>query len=195
MVGILATLALPSISYQMKSNRIFRASQEVAALYRQARIRAMGRGSAVMFRFSRDAGSPGSVVIFEAMTPLEASAEEGVEGPCQTPRASCQQTNWTDDKEYRQIGQFLPGSGVYDKIAMTMERGEGEAPTPLNNAEFCFTPLGRLFFRTDTGVPFTPLPDANGALSIRVARTDGISFPRRVLLPTNGAASVVAVTP
>lgn len=193
MVAILATLAIPSISAQMKSNRIFRAAQEVAVLYRQARVRAMGRGSAVMFRFDRSGGSAGSVVMLEALTPL---ADGATEGACQTPRASCQQTNWTDASQFREIARFAPGANVYEGIAMTMERGTGDEPTELSAAELCFTPLGRLFYRTNTGSAFTPLPTANDEpLSIRVARPDGISFARRVLLPTNGASSVEAVTP
>lgn len=197
MIGVLAALAVPSISYQMKSNRTYRAAQEVALLYRQARVRAMGRGSAVLFRFTRDAGANGRVELREAV--------QRIDQDCHTPRSSCQQTDWiTDDTETAQnqlLSAFNAGRGLYDGISLSLEQNGkdeagAEAALTLNFGEFCFTPLGRVYFRANSTSLFSPLPNqSTTSSSIRVDRTDGVSFPRRVMLPTNGAASVVAVQP
>lgn len=187
MVGILATLAIPSINFQMKSSRTFRAAQEVATLYRQAKVRAMGRGSAVLFRFGTDAEGNGFVELREAMgLPL-------VAGGCKTPRSSCQGISWLPNQEdNREIAQFSVGKGPYANISLAMQRGEGDSPEALASGEICFTPLGRSFFRIDATTSFYPLPGDSPLPTILVDRTDNVSFPRRVLLPTNGAASIVA---
>lgn len=186
-VGILATLAIPSISFQLKSNRTHRAAQEVAMLYRQARVRAMGRGSAILFRYTKNDDGHGLVELREALTPL-------AEDNCQAPRAGCQDSNWLDGgDDNRLISSFEVGQGLYENISLQAQRGEGDSIEDLDHAEVCVTPLGRMFFRTAATARFTPLPIPNGPpLSILADRTDNISFPRRVLLPTNGAASVVA---
>lgn len=186
-VGILAVLAIPSVDFQLKSNRTHRAAQEVAMMYRQARVRAMGRGSAILFRYTQNDEGHGRVEIREALTPL-------AEGSCQAPRAGCQDTTWLDaSDDNRVITSFQSGERLYDKITLQAERGEGDSLETLDHAEICITPLGRMFFRTSTNARFSPLPAPNEpALSIVADRTDNVSFPRRVLLPTNGAASVVA---
>lgn len=186
MVGILAALAIPSINYQMKSNRTYRAAQEVALLFRQARVRAMGRGSAVLFRYVKGAdGNPSVVEVREAITPA-------VNGSCQQTRASCQDTLWRDDSNDNQVvSTFRAGTGPYEHIALQLQE---DANSALALGDFCFTPLGRLYFRTQANARFAPLPAATqGPLSVLVERDDGVSFSRRVLLPLNGASSVIAV--
>lgn len=195
MVGILATLAIPSIIHQLQSNRTYRAAEEIAISYRQARVRAMGRGSAVLFRFSKTGGGAGEVEVREALTPLAGAAEE-IE-TCQTPRASCQGTGWLDStNDNRKVSSFRVGEGVFSNIELSLLQGSGEGATAITGGEFCFTPLGRLYFRANSTQSFTPLPaQAIPIMSILVERTDNVSFPRRVLLPNNGAASVVAEAP
>lgn len=185
MVGILATLAIPSISFQVKSNRTYRAAQEVATLYRQAKVRALGRGSAILFRYDVDGEGNGFVELREAI--LNAS------DPCSPPSSSCQATNWLDGaNESREISRFSVGEGVYENISLSLVRGEGEGIETLPRGEICFTPLGRSFFRTDTTLRFSPLPGDSPPPAIIADRTDNISFPRRVQLPPNGSASIVA---
>lgn len=191
MVGILATLALPSINFQMKSNRTYRAAQEVATLYRQAKVRAMGRGSAVLFRFGTDGDGNGFVELREAMTRIDDPTVPT--GSCRTPRTSCQGAWLTSEEDNREIARFSVGKGAYTNISLTMQRGEGDSVETLASGELCFTPLGRSFFRVDATTPrFSPLPGDSPSPTILVDRTDNISFPRRVLLPTNGAASIIA---
>jgi prepilin-type N-terminal cleavage/methylation domain-containing protein len=50
-IGILASIALPSMLQRFRERRSAEAAQRVAALYRGARMRAMGRGSAVLVRY------------------------------------------------------------------------------------------------------------------------------------------------
>lgn len=190
-VGILSVLAIPAMRSQIQSNRTFRAAQEVAMLYRQARLRALGRGAAILFRYAKDADGNGYVEVREALT------EPLTEGACQTPRPGCQDTDWLDvangTATNRLITSFEVGKGVYEGISLQAQRGEGESIQDLDRVEICITPLGRMFYRTETTARFQPFSATNEPpISILADRTDNVSFPRRVLLPTNGAASVVA---
>lgn len=190
-VGILSVLAIPSIRLQLKSNRTYRAAQEVALMYRQARLRALGRGAAILFRYTKDADGNGYIEVREALT------EPLTEGACQTPRPGCQDTDWLDAASgvgtNRVVASFEVGTGPYEGVTLQAQRGEGEAAQSLDHVEVCITPLGRMFYRTSTVARFEPFAGKNQApLSILADRTDNVSFPRRVLLPTNGAASVVA---
>jgi len=187
-VGVLAVLAIPSIDLQLKSNRTHRAAQEVAMLYRQARVRALGRGSAILFRYTKNEAGDGIVEVREALTPPL------VEGSCQAPRAGCNDSSWlaTGDNTNRLIASFESGKGPYEKISLQAQSGDATFDD-LDHIEICITPLGRTFFRTATTARFSPLPaPATPPFSILADRTDKVSFPRRVLLPTNGVASVVA---
>ena len=46
-ITALAALAVPSILRQMRDRRTRQAAEEIASVYRQARLRALGRGAAV----------------------------------------------------------------------------------------------------------------------------------------------------
>src|SRR5688500_11028421 len=51
-IAIVAALAMPSITSRLRDRRIQQAAQTVAQLYSTARMRAMGRGAAVLVRYN-----------------------------------------------------------------------------------------------------------------------------------------------
>src|SRR5512146_66728 len=66
-IAVLAVMAIPTITQQMRSRRTQFAAKEVAALYRDARMRAMGRGSAVLVRFESNVTAEGRLEMREAV--------------------------------------------------------------------------------------------------------------------------------
>lgn len=177
MVGLLVALSIPSITDQMKSRRTNQAANEVALLYRQARVRAMGRGSAVLVRYMPGPAGVGRVEVREAIS-------GAVNTNCAPlPQTSCQLTDWSASSKGNQlIAQFDPQNlGVYENIELVFQ----EAANTYTTADVCFSPLGRPYIRpADTGV-FAVLTDVP---VVNVQRTDGVSFPRQVLVLPNGAS-------
>lgn len=180
MVGILVALSIPSITDQMRSRRTNQAANEVALLYRRARVQAMGRGSAVLVRCSGcTSGSTGRVEVREAIS-------GAVNVNCAPlPQTSCQNANWTAAAEgtgNQLLGRFDPqNAGVYANIELVFTAETSTFP----DAELCFSPLGRPYFRASPADKFKVLTDVP---VIDVNRTDGVSFARHVLVLPNGAS-------
>src|SRR5688572_2277518 len=51
-IAIVAALAMPSITSRLRERRVQQAAQTVAQIYSTARMRAMGRGAAVLVRYT-----------------------------------------------------------------------------------------------------------------------------------------------
>ncbi len=56
-IGILATIAVPQIASRMRERRTNQTAQQIALLYRNARLRAMGRGFAVLVNYDAATGA------------------------------------------------------------------------------------------------------------------------------------------
>lgn len=162
-IGVLATIAVPSVVQRLRERRSQEAAERIAALYRGARMRAMGRGAAVSVHYDKGAFSV-----------LEAVQDDAT---CQLPSVSC-----TNPPKQRQISTFdVPNRSEYEGVAIT----EGGSRTSL---DVCFTPLGRAYVRAGSDEPFEPLGEV---LTFAVKReTRGLT--RTVTLLPNGIARVVA---
>lgn len=184
-VGILAALAIPQVSEQLSNMRTDRAAQEIAGLYRSARMRALGRGSAVLVRY--DAGA---VQVREAIVGTSAAA-----GCEQMPSPSCTSTTWDPgDVTNRLLASFDPTTLTQYKghdVHVSLLDPAGTARTQM---DVCFTRLGRTFVRYSSvpGTAFAPLvgvPEANV-----YRQPSGLSSPlgpqRHVAILPNGAARV-----
>ncbi|HEY3593639.1 MAG TPA: prepilin-type N-terminal cleavage/methylation domain-containing protein, partial [Polyangiaceae bacterium] len=137
MIGVLAVLAVPAIAAQLRDRRTNQAAHEVALLFRQARARAMGRGTAVMVRF--DTATRGSIEVREA--------QNVTAGSCLSlPSTSCLTTVWdTASPQNRLVGSFDPTTlGVYKNVELHYLQSNGTESTA---ADICFTPLGRPYSR------------------------------------------------
>ena len=184
----LAALAIPSILKQMRDRRTRQAAEEIASLYRQARLRALGRGSAVMVRYSSGTGFD----VREAVL--------GGASTCATlPVSSCTSTFWDQGPNVangsQSITQFNPTTGVYDGIVSVVHAtgpavGGSATASDSNNQPYldvCFTPMGRTLYRI-TNIPTDPLVQMTGVPVVTVKSTKQTGLERVVIIPPNGLA-------
>lgn len=179
-IAITAAIAMPGIMNRMKSNRAKMAAEQIAVMYRQARLRAMGRSAAVLVRFNG-----GVIEVREAIqgTPAVAGCNSLPEVSCTFPA-----NRWTDgNNRYQQ----LETRAFNNTSDFTVVASDG---APQGNIDVCFAPSGRAFIRTN---PLNALAAWTSPIQIDVTRTDGVGFLRSVLVSPTGVARVVAqgVTP
>ena len=177
-IGILAAIALPQIASRMRERRTNQAAQQIALLYRNARLRAMGRGFAVLVNYNSGTGN------FRVLETLPA----GGLTDC-TPRLppSCLNTNWALSTATREVEHFNPSAsgttGSYAGVIVTVnEQPSGAATT---NLDLCFTPSGRSFSRVVAANALQPM---TGVIEIVVGRA--AMLQRRVNILPNGMARV-----
>jgi prepilin-type N-terminal cleavage/methylation domain-containing protein len=186
-IAILATISIPLITEQLRDRRTQDAAQRVAGVYRDARMRAMGRGSAVLVRFTT--GTRGRFDVYEAQrgtgdTPTGTSDP----GCAALPVPSCLATNWNGvvGDSYRALTFLdLADRGEYNNLSITMANQTEAAVTTL---DVCFTPMGRAYARTNTAVALAPLTTVHSADVFRSAGSDRVGRTRRVLVLPNGVA-------
>ncbi|HEY0466226.1 MAG TPA: type II secretion system protein [Polyangiaceae bacterium] len=176
-IGLLAAIAVPQIAGRMRERRANQAAQQIALLYRNARLRAMGRGFAVLVNYSSATGA------FRVLETLPA----GYLLDC-TPRLppSCTNTDWTQPGATRLIETFNPSlSGtVYAGVAVSVSAQP--AGDVASNLDLCFTPRGRTFSRLATGAPLQPM---TGVIDVTVDR-GADTLQRHVNVLPNGMARV-----
>ena len=181
----LASLAVPSILRQMRDRRTRQAAEEIAMLYRQARLRALGRGAAVLVQYRKATGFQ----LREAVL--------GGAGTCATlPTTNCTTTNWgqgpTVANGDQLISSFDPTTGPYAGV-----EAQGHASSPntkggsalynsdnTDTLDICFTPMGRTLFRILAAGQLAPM---TGIPVISVSRASG-GLTRVVVVPPNGMA-------
>ncbi len=172
-IGVMAALASPLFINMMRDRRVNQAALAVSEMYRLARSRALGRGAAVLVRWTAGSNGEGTFEMREAVlvdqnTPMLA--------------ITCRETNWNTDTESRRValfegkkGQFgLAGFGFFDAA------GGG----PVGAADICFSPRGRTFFRDAVDEDFVVLA---GVPTVVVTNTK-TGLQRTVQIPGNGNA-------
>lgn len=194
-IGLLAALATPAITGQMRDRRANQASQEIANFYRGARMRALGRGSSVLVRYQKGgtANPAGSLEVWEAV-----AGEDGACGPI--PRKGCQSfpaPGAMSDTE-QLLNEFNPGirdefEGVDIEMLPVSSNADAEDPdaeeasgSELMFLDICFTPLGATFSRTNAALGMSRM---TGVQLARVTR-EGLSGHRDVLIVPGGSARV-----
>lgn len=173
LIAIFAGLASPSFIRLMRERRVNRIAQEVSELYRLARMRALGRGSAVLVRFTDKGGKLGG--------PLY-EVREAVVKDTLLPSSSCFATDWknasTTSTAIAQLDTGSPKEG---------ERVAGHiffaGTTAASTYEICFSPRGRTYARAGEGI-FTALTTPP---SITVTN-DTSGNVRTVFIPPSGVA-------
>ena len=157
-IGILAAVALPQIAARLRERRASQAAQEIALMYRNARLRALGRGSAVMVSYAAASG-------FRVLEALPSATN------CTLPRLplSCTNTTWAVPTATRVVDQFDPGatgpSGLFaDVVIAVTAKPSGTGATVLDT---CFSPRGRTFTRNSAANPLTPM---TGTFDISISR-------------------------
>src|SRR5512142_3422479 len=105
-ITALSALAIPSILRQMRDRRTRQAAEEIASVYRQARLRALGRGSAVLVRYANNSYETREAVLGGA-TP----------NCVQLPVASCTVPNWNNPSTTSQrLSLWTPASDVTAEV-------------------------------------------------------------------------------
>jgi type IV fimbrial biogenesis protein FimT len=174
-ITLSAAIAMPGIAKRMKANRAKMAAEKIATIYRTARMRAMGRGSAVLVRYNS-----GVITVREAIAgddAIAAGCEKLPASSCLTPTTrwgnlKSQQISSTD---FVTEGDFLVSASVAAPVIATYD--------------ICFSPSGRTYSRDNVA---NNLAVMGGPLRVDVLRADGVGFRRSVVVTPAGTARTVA---
>jgi len=177
-IAIMATLASPSITEQMRERRSRDAAQQLSGLFSNSRMRALGRGAGVMVRYRAATG----FTVLESIEGTAAATLRGSATCAAQPGLGCIANNWTDPSLSRQVNLYIPPPTV----TVTVRNQGGTAQTQM---DLCFTPLGRSFISFDGAPPTLPMV---GATTIDVQRLNSANQPIGLLrsvavLPTGMA--------
>jgi type IV fimbrial biogenesis protein FimT len=169
-VAITAVLATPMFIEQMRERRSRETAQSISLLYANARMRAMGRGNAVLVRYNKDTGfkvvesSEGKDAISRSYNKCAAA-----------PGYGCLSASWGDSDGERAVTE-------YHTPADTKVIAMNPAGAAKDDFAVCFSPQGRTFASYDGT---TPTASMDGSVTFSVKRgTTG--FQRTVTLLPNG---------
>ncbi|WP_438035735.1 pilus assembly FimT family protein [Sorangium sp. So ce204] len=169
LIGILAAAASPSFVSGMRDRRVNRTAMEISGIYRLARYQAIGRGAAVLVRWTASTG------VFQVR---QANVDNIAAGSLIA--TSCLSVaNWMDPAQTQPV-TTLQTMGI-ELAAMQLLDPTGVAR---GDADVCFTPRGRTFVRYAPAGAFAPLL---GALRVNVTNTR-TGLQRSVFVPPNGVA-------
>jgi len=179
-IGITAALATPSISQEVKERRSRDLAQRIALLYSNARMRALGRGGAVMVRYD---GTKKTFTVIESVEGATAAANRnGASASCATqPGLGCLTNGWVDGSD-----TFRTVTGLDNWASDVTVGAYDQAATAQASMDVCFTPSGRSFISFIGGATPTLSAPLVGNVSFKVQRTGGLA--RDVLILPNGAA-------
>lgn len=184
-ITLMAAIALPGISRRLQNYRAKATAEEISAIYRGARLRAMGRGAAILVRY--DAGS------FEVR-----EAVQGVDNPdcAAIPVSSCLPINsdtspWANNERSRRVS--LTTLSTVEYAFALLFRSPANPATVVSDRtalDICYTPLGRPYADMTTAGTLDLMTTAP---RLDVSRVDGVGLGRSVLINTLGPARVVVV--
>lgn len=179
LIAVLAAAAAPSFINVVRDRRVQRAATTIMETYRLARMRALGRGAAVLVRWTDGVGAAGGglLEVREAITPI---ANGAVPDPSCLPLGRWVNNSTTS----RAVGSFQPGAYELTDATFIDVDANGNDTAPMTVAEICYSPRGRTWIRfaSDGATSFTPL---NRVPRFDVKNTKSSAI-RKVLLPPNG---------
>ena len=188
-IAVLAVMAIPTVTAQMRSRRTQFAAKEIASLYRSARMRALGRGSAVLVSYENTSTLPGKFEMREALRYNPAAPNT----TCNLmPSSSCTLTNWLAGSPTNQLIQTFT---AFQRAELEDIRARATGAPPADASvqgqmDVCFTPMGRTYVRYNPATPFVPL---TGVPVVEVFRFDNAAgqpygIVRTVMILPNGNA-------
>ncbi len=185
-ITLFASIALPGMARTMKINRAREATESIATIFRGARLRAMGRGGAVLVSFTGN-----TFTTFEAIRgTTAATASAGVD--CRSlPESSCinPSNRWgpaSDRREFLTSTNYGP-PGDFTVAAETMNLSN--AAVNRTFLDICFTPSGRAYSRT---IQANPLTAMTSPATFTITRIDEVGRDRKVIVTSSGNARSVA---
>jgi prepilin-type N-terminal cleavage/methylation domain-containing protein len=200
-IGIVAALAIPTMSATRSDRRAYDDAGSIMQLFRSARTRAIARGGAVLITMTTNGATDrGTFLMYEAVT--QNPAATGDAGPgINTPFASCKAPmNWTDATTALLVdGVNLNGRLETQVDIQTQLFQYNNAPTPFTQGSMCWTPLGRSYFHTSLTAPVAAgvfdgsLPTTT-PVEIQVLLNSGGATYRSVVVPPNGMARLLSHT-
>jgi len=186
-IGVLAALAIPSLSLASYERDTYNDAGSLMQLFREARARAVGRGSATLVSMTASAADRGTFMLYEAV----AANPNGVAGT-QVPVASCKYpTTWALANMSPIDGVNL--NGAIEQLAGITAQPNAYSPTQTAFAAgcICYTPLGRSYVSlgSATAPSFGGLLATLNPISIDVTHANAATI-RTIVLPPNGMARV-----
>lgn len=210
MVGVIAAASAPSVIFLLRDRRVNDVGAEIANLYRYARARAMGRGSAVNVRYNN------APTALSALDPADPDARFAAREALVVGLAAGEATGFAQDDVGAQQNLGLPrckGTGWGAGNANTLYLGSADdrrarfypaeasfiwtdETTVAATVDICFTPRGRVWvsrggaaFVALTGVPYILLQNQ---VEAHATNPNLQSLMRRkVIIPPTGAARLI----
>jgi prepilin-type N-terminal cleavage/methylation domain-containing protein len=192
-ITVLAAIALPSVNRGLRDRRTRLTAEDIARVYRDARLRAIGRGSAVVVEYN---------AVAKSFTVREAVTGQSAASPVECsrlPASSCQLANFVANST------ILRGSQPVEKLDLDQATETTGLKVSLDRAALgasdvqqlsvCFTPLGRTYVATTlltNPMSFSVMSDVP---LLHVYRTEPgtntrVGLERRVVLLPNGQARI-----
>jgi prepilin-type N-terminal cleavage/methylation domain-containing protein len=192
-ITIISAIALPVLGNGMKDRRTRHAAEEIARVFREARMRAIGRGSAVLVHYV----GGDTIQSFEVREAIAGpSPFNSGDATCSLlPATSCSTAKWTNAATPGTLGSQNLETYTIDFAAGTKVILElpGSA-SAVTDYSVCFTPLGRTLATQLTPPDFaTSSQPMTSVPTFRVYRTlpgdtARVGLERRVVLLPNGQA-------
>lgn len=187
MITVLSATALPLVTQQLRDRKVHETAVKVTDMYRIARARAMGRGSAVLVRYTP--GTRGAFTMLEARRSVRPAGAEGTDATCgDLSIPSCTQVDWngTAGTDFQVVSGLDPAVvAEAAPISITMANAGG---TAVSSIDICYTPMGRTFTRTDATQPLLPLNNAYTAEVFRSSSGTRQGRAHLVLILPNGTS-------
>ena len=185
-IAILAVIAVPSFTSRLRQQRVVRAAQDIAEVYRTARTQALGRGSAVMVTFTAGANGAGTVDLLEGVEgdTVGAAAERANCG--NTPARGCLTNDWGNILAPPNVGNarrmylFKPPPSV-----TTTATVNGSVVNAGSSFSVCFSPGGRAYVNPTNTWNAAGWTVLNSVLDLGIS---GEGRNHRVVVLPNGTA-------
>jgi hypothetical protein len=179
-VGVIATLAVPSIRLATFDRHAYEDAGAIMQLFRDARLRSVARGSAVLVTISQNGATDrGTFTVYEAVAqdPNDPGHFQMPVPTCKAPTSpwnlAAQTTMFIEKLDLNgnpeadadietQIFKYVGATGVNPAAQSQVAAG--------TTAYICYTPLGRSYFTTSTPIDFSGMQPTTTVFDIQVSR-------------------------
>jgi type II secretion system protein H len=204
LIGVIALLAIPSMSSARQDRRVYEDAANIAQLVRNGRARAMGRGAAITIQLSNASSSRGQYLMYEAVTANTDMTPAAVDGGTanRTPDNRCKRGNINLNDATSNVlveAVNLDGAGeIGADILSVLVDSQGNIPSG-GISYICFTPSGRAYYAEGTTANFDSALPMTAPIRVIVRRRNtantDFGLRRRVIISPSGATRIVASGP
>jgi prepilin-type N-terminal cleavage/methylation domain-containing protein len=148
-IAILAVIAVPSFTARFRQQRVVRAAQDIAEVYRTARTQALGRGSAVVVTYTPGANGTGRVDLLEGVEGDAAGTAAQRTGCGNAPSRGCITNDWSNILSAPNVGTARRIYLLQQPANVTTTAAVGTAAVAAGTPfSVCFSPGGRAYVNT-----------------------------------------------